>query len=94
MMRNWRIVLATALILGLAALPFTGRAYAEEAGEGSQEMHHTGDHPHAQKGMKKEAKTKSETKKTDSPAEGETSAQHHDSHDVPGSSLDDIEGSH
>ena len=93
MMRNWRIVLATVLILGLTALPFTGRAQAEEAGEGNQETHHTGDHPHTQKSMKKAAKTDSETKKTESPAEGEASEQH-DRHDVHGRSLDDIEGSH
>jgi hypothetical protein len=93
-MRNWRIVLATALILGLTALPFTGRAQTEEAGEGGQEMHHTEDHPHTQKSMKKAAKTNSETKKTDSSAKEETNKQQHDSHGVQGSSLDDIEGSH
>ena len=93
-MRNWRIVLATALILGLTALPFTGRAQTEEAGEGGQETHHTGDHPHTHKGTKKAAKTNSETKKTDSSAKEETSEQPHDSQGVHGSSLDDIEGSH
>ena len=93
-MRNWRIVLATALILGLTTFPFIGRAQAEEAGEGNQEMHHTGDHSHAHKGMKKAAKTSSETKKTESSAKEETSKQQHDSHGVQGSSLDDVEGSH
>ena len=93
-MRNWRIVTATVVILGLAAFPFAGRAQAEEAGEGNQETHQAGDHPHAHKSTKKAAKTNSETKKTDSPAEGRTSEQPRDGHDVHGSSLDDLEGSH
>ena len=93
-MRNWRIVTAAAVILGLATFPFTGWAQAEEAGEGNQEMHQAGDHPHAHKSTKKAAKTNSETKKTDSSAKEETSKQQHDSHGVQGSSLDDIEGSH
>ncbi|HEV8714328.1 MAG TPA: hypothetical protein VGX03_16060 [Candidatus Binatia bacterium] len=86
--------MATALILGLTALPFTGRAEDEKAGEGNQETHHAGDHPHAHKSMKKAAKTNSETKKTGSPAAEGTSEQPHDSQGVRGSSLDDIEGSH
>jgi len=94
MMRNWRIVTATVVILGLAAFPFAGRAHAEEAGEGNQEMHQAGDHPHAHKSTKKAAKTNSETKKTDSPAEGQASEPPHNGHDVHGSSLDDLEGSH
>jgi hypothetical protein len=94
MMRNWRIVTAAAVILGLATFPFTGRAQAEEAGEGNQETHQAGDHPHAHKSTKKAAKTNSETKKTDSPAEGQASEQPHNGHAGHGSSLDDLEGSH
>jgi hypothetical protein len=93
-MRNWRVVLVTALILGLAAAPLAGQVYAEEAGDSSPETPHTSDHPHAHKGMKKKAKIKSETKKADTAAEEGTSEPQSDSHGVHGSSFDDIEGSH
>ena len=93
-MRNWRVVLVTALILGLAAAPLAGQVYAEEAGDSSAETPHTSDHPHAHKGMKKKAKIESESKKAGAAAEDETGEHQPDSHGVHGSSFDYIEGSH
>ena len=93
-MRNWRVVLATALIMGLAAAPLAGQVYAEEAGDSSAETPHTTDHPHAHKGMKKKAKIESESKKADAAAKEGTGEPQPDSHGVHGSSFDDIEGSH
>jgi hypothetical protein len=93
-MNNWRGIVATALILGLAATPLAGQVSAEEAGESKPETPHAGDHTHVHKGMKKETKAKSETKKTDSAAKEGTSESPPDSHGVHGSSFDDIEGSH
>jgi len=93
-MRNWRVVLAMALILGLAAAPLAGQVYAEEAGESKSGTPHVGDHPHAHKGTKKDTQAKSETKKANATAEEGTGEHQPDSHGVHGSSFDDIEGSH
>ena len=93
-MRNWLIVTAVAVILGLATFPFTGWAHAEEVGEGNQETHQAGDHPPAHKNVKKATKASGETKKPDPPAAAETNEQPHDGQGVHGSSLDDLEGSH
>ena len=91
-MRNWKVVVTAALILGLAAAPLAVQIHAEEAGESNPPPN--GDHPHAHKGTKKETKAKSETKKVNSTAEEGAGEQPSDSHGVHGSSFDDIEGSH
>ena len=93
-MKNWRVVLATVLILGLAAAPPAGQVSAEEGGDSKAETPHTGDHPHTHKGMKKNAKGESNTKKADAAAKDETGEPQPDGHGVHGSSFDDIEGSH
>ncbi len=94
-MRNWRMVLATALILGLVALPLAVRADGEEQGEGDHKAHHAAHSTHAHEGMKKEVKAKGGAQKTDTAAQGEAVADHHDGHGMYEGSLGDMEeGSH
>jgi hypothetical protein len=94
-MRNWRLVLATALILGLVTLPLTVRADDEEPGQGDHKAHHAAPGTHTQGGMKKEVKAKGGAKKTDTAAEEGAAADHHDGHDLHEGSLGDLEeGSH
>jgi hypothetical protein len=94
-MRRWRMILATALLLGLVTLPLVGRAHSEEQGEGDHKAHHSAHGTQAHKAMKKEAKTESEAKKTNTAAEEGAAGHPHDGHDMQGSSLGDLEeGSH
>jgi hypothetical protein len=94
-MRNWRMILATALILGSVTSPLVVRAHGEEQGEGDHKAHHSAHGTQAHKGMKKEAKTENEAKKTNTAAEEGAGEPHHDGHDMQGSSLGDLEeGSH
>ena len=94
-MRNRRMALATALILGLVTLPLAVRAHDEEQGEGDHKTHHAAHSTHAHEGMKKEVKAKGGAKKTDTAAEGGAAADHHDGHGMHEGSLGDLEeGSH
>ncbi len=94
-MRNWRIVLATGLILGLVTLPLAVRADDEEPGQGDHKAHHAAHGTPTHGDMKKEVKAKGEAKKTDTAAEGESATGHHGSHDMHEGSLGDLEeGSH
>ena len=94
-MRNWRMFLATVLILGLVTSRFVVRAHSEEQGEGDHKAHHSSHSTQAHKGMQKEATTASGAKKADTAVEEGAGEPHHDGHDTQGGSLDDLEeGSH
>ena len=94
-MRNWKMLLAAALILGLVTSRLVVRAHGEEQGEGDHKAHHSSHGTQAHKGMQKEATTASGAKKADTAAEEGAGEPHPDGHDTQGSSLDDLEeGSH